>query len=426
VSTWRLPDGFLLGTATAATQVEGGERNHDWAAFCERIPSPIVDKTTCLRACDHWNRVEEDVALQKALGCRVHRLGFEWSRLEPEEGRFDENAVEHYRKELALLRAAGILPMVTLFHFSLPLWLSAQGGFESERGILAFVRYAEFCARRFGDLVESWATVNEPNVYATVGYLGGIWPPGGKHPLRVALKVMRNLCLAHVDAYRKIHEVLGPAAKVGFAQHLRVFDPATKAPWDRLAARLLDRVFQSASTEALCTGRLRFPLGCGAPRGRGDFCDFLGINYYTRDLVRLSLKSLYAVVPHPTAPKSDLGWELYPEGLERLSRTYHARYRKPLWITENGICDAKDVMRTEYLESHLASCAKLCAEGLPVERYYHWTLMDNFEWAEGESARFGLIETDFETQRRTIRSSGRWFASVARDLAPPHADAPVL
>jgi len=416
VSGFRLPDGFLLGTATAATQIEGGERNHDWAEFCGRMPSPIRDGTTCVRACDHWNRVEEDVALQVELGCRIHRLGFEWSRLEPDEGRFDEAAVAHYRDELVRLRAAGILPMVTLFHFSLPLWLSAQGGFETERGAEAFVRYADFCARRFGDLVESWATVNEPNIYATMGYLDGRWPPGTKHPMGVAFRVMRNLSLAHVAAYQVLHGVLGPDARVGFAQHLRCFDPATRAPWDVLAARALERVFQTASTEAMCTGRLTAPLGRGAPCGEGDFCDFFGINYYSRDRIRFSPRGLFKLGTTPGCETNDLGWEVYPEGLERVVRDSFTRYGKPVWITENGTCDAKDAFRSAYLVSHLARLAKLAAEGIPVERYYYWTLMDNFEWAEGERARFGLVETDFETQRRTVRDSGRTFAGIARTL----------
>ena len=157
---------------------------------------------------------------------------------------------------------------------------------ETERGIAAFVRYADFCARRFGDLVESWATVNEPNIYATIGYLDGKWPPGTKHPMGVAFRVMRNLCLAHAAAYQTLHGVLGPSARVGFAQHLRCFDPATRAPWDVLAARYIENVFQTASSAALCTGRLSAPLGRGAPYGEGDFCDFFGINYYSREVIR--------------------------------------------------------------------------------------------------------------------------------------------
>ena len=416
MSGWRLPEGFLLGTATSATQIEGGETNHDWAAFCARVPSPIRDGTTCVRACDHWNRVEADIALVRSLGCRVYRMGFEWSRLEPEEGLFDEGAVEHYRQELTLLRKVGVLPMVTLFHFSLPLWLSAKGGFETEHGIEAFVRYTDFCARHFGDLVESWATVNEPNIYAVMGYIDGRWPPGRKGKLLLAFRVMRNLCLAHVAAYKTLHDRLGPDAKVGFAQHLRCFDPATRSPWDVLMARLAERVFLTASTEALCTGRLRFPLGHGAPFGAGTFYDFFGLNYYSRDFVRFTAKGLFRFETPPSAPKNDLGWEIYPDGLERIVRAVHAKYRAPVWITENGTCDAKDAFRTEYLVEHLGRLAKLCAEGIPVERYYHWTLMDNFEWAEGESARFGLVETDFETQKRTMRPSGRVFAAIARDL----------
>ncbi len=416
VSPFRLPDGFLLGTATAATQVEGGESGHDWAAFCALVPSPIRDGTTCLRACDHWNRMEEDVALQAELGCRIHRMGLEWSRLEPEEGRFDEAAFAHYRRELELLREAGILPMATLFHFSLPLWLARKGGFESGAAAEALERLADACAARLGDLVESWCTVNEPNIYAVKGWIEGEWPPGRKGDLRAAFRVMRNASLAHVAAQRALRRRLGPSARIGFAQHVRCFDPATKAPWDVLAARLLDRLFQAASTEAMATGRLSWPLGRGAPQGRGDFCDFLGLNYYATDRVRFSLRTGYRTEVPDGAPVNDLGWIIDAEGLARLARRFHARYRKPVWITENGTCDAADAFRGEYLAAHLAVCARLAAEGVPVERYYHWTLLDNFEWAEGESAPFGLVATDFATQRRTVRPSGRLFARIARTL----------
>lgn len=414
MSAERLPDGFLLGTATAATQIEGGATNHDWAAFCARTPSPVRDGSTCVRACDHWNRVAEDVALLRELGCRVYRMGFEWSRLEPEEGVYDESAVAHYRNELELLRAAGIAPLVTLFHFTLPLWLAAKGGFESGEGIEALARLADFCALRFGDLVEAWCTVNEPNVYATNAYLQGTWPPGEKRSMGVAFRVMRNASLAHVAAYRVLKDRLGADAKVGFAQHLRCFDPATRAPWNVLAARLLDVFFQTASTRAMATGRLSFPLGHGAPQGRGDFCDYLGINYYSRDRVRFVLPGFFRLETTPGAALTDLGWEIYPEGLRRVVRRFHARVPKPVWITENGTCDAKDAWRTDYLVDHLRACAELAAEGIPVRRYYHWTLLDNFEWAEGEGARFGLVETDFPTQRRTVRGSGRRFAAIAR------------
>ena len=411
-----LPEGFLLGSATAATQIEGGDRNNNWYAWCEK--GKIKDGTSCLRADDHWNRYIEDIELLKRLDHKVYRMGLEWSRIEPEKGKFDGAAIARYRDELQRLIQNGIRPLVTLHHFTHPLWFCAEGEFESEKSIGYFERYTRYVVENIGDLVSEYITINEPNVFVTNGYFMGEWPPG-KKDLGLAMKVYRNMALCHIAAYKAIHEVRREKGfdresrtMVGVANHLRVFDPYSRNPLDWLAARVMCWLFQGAIIRSMSSGRLRFPLGSGAPLGTGRFYDFIGINYYTRSAVRF--KGFRSDVM-PGTPRNDLDWEIYPEGLYKLCREFYKKYRAPIWITENGTCDGNDSFRAGYIYDHLYIVSMLCGEGIPVERYYHWTLMDNFEWLEGESARFGLVHVDYETQARTVRKSGRFYSEICRN-----------
>ncbi len=425
---FRLPDGFLIGSATAATQIEGGDRNNNWFSWCEN--GKINDGTSCLRANDHWNRYREDTELLHSLGHKVYRMGLEWSRIEPENGRFDDSAMSRYRDELMLLIRSGIRPLVTLHHFSHPLWFCEEGEFESEKSVGYFERYVRYVVEKIGDIVSEYITINEPNVYVTNGYFTGEWPPG-KKDLGLAIRVYRNMTLCHIAAYKAIHEIrtemgwekgadnvsgetaaiqtVASRTMVGVANHLRIFDPYSKSPLDFIAARVMCWLFQGAIIKSMTTGRLRFPIGLGSPMGRGRFYDFIGVNYYSRSAVKFKgFKNDFM----PGTPRNDLGWELYPEGLYKLCREFYREYKAPIWITENGTCDSKDTFRARYIYDHLHEVSRLCEEGVPVERYYHWTLMDNFEWVEGESARFGLVDVNFETQERTVRKSSRFFSEI--------------
>lgn len=410
-SPFTLPQGMLLGCATAATQIEGGDTTHNWYDWCQK--GHIKDGSSCLRANDHYRLYREDAQLMRDMGLEVYRMGIEFSRIMPERDRFDHEAMEHYKDELRLLHEYGIRPLVTLHHFSNPMWFERMGGFEHPESVQLFVRYARFVVEQLGDLCCEYVTINEPNVYAVNGYLFGEWPPG-KKSLFKTLSVMKNMARAHVAAYEVIHAVrktLGFAGctKVGFANNYQVFAPArTTNLFDRLSARFFDRGFQGAITDAMVWGRFSFPLGLGV-RKKGDYCDYLGINYYTRSAVRGTRH-----LTLPEVPVNELGWELYPEGIGMLCERYYKRYGKPVWITENGTCDAKDRFRTRYIYDHLKVLSTL---DVPVQRYYHWTLTDNFEWAEGESARFGLVQVDYETQKRTVRQSGRFYSAIIRNKA---------
>lgn len=406
-----IPRGMLLGCATAATQIEGGDTTHNWYDWCTK--GHIKDGTTCLRADDHYRLCKEDIALMKEMGLEVYRMGIEFSRIMPDRHGFDYEAMEHYKEELRLLRDNGIRVLVTLHHFSNPMWFERMGGFEHPDCIDIFVRYVRFVVEQLGDLCCEYVTINEPNVYAVNGYFFGIWPPGVKSLSRT-IKVMKNMARAHIEAYKTIHTVrraLGfeGETKVGFANNFSVFVPMRRNSLiDRLATRIYDHAFQGAITEAMVTGRFSPPLGLSDSK-KGSYCDFFGINYYTRNAMQG-----FKHITLPDVPVNDLGWELYPEGIGIVCKRFYERYRKPIWITENGTCDAKDRFRTRYIYDHLKVLSEL---DVPVERYYHWTLMDNFEWAEGESARFGLVYVDYETQKRTIRQSGRFYSAIIRNKA---------
>ncbi len=394
--------GCELGVATAATQIEGGAADttwHRWAAA-----DRISDHSTPARAADHWNRVADDVALLGELGIRHYRMGLEWARIEPFRGQFDHEGLTHYRDELTRLRDAGIRPLVTLHHFSEPGWFADAGGWLAPDAVPVFLRFAETVVRELGDLVSDWITINEPTVYANHAYLWGLWPPGETSAYRHSFAVTQALVDAHLAAYPMIHR-LWPDAQVGVAHHLRVFQPRSpRNPVHRAASTLSRYLFQDALVEVMATGRGRPPLR--RPKGvrPGRYYDFHAINYYTRSTVAALADGVAQDVP-----VNDLGWEVYPQGITELARWVHDRWPGPIWITENGTADAADAFRARYLYEHLAQVA---ASGLPIERYYHWCFTDNFEWAEGEAARFGLVHLDYETQVRTIRPSGRFYADI--------------
>lgn len=410
------PSGFLLGAATAATQIEGGDENNNWYDWCRQ--GKIRDGASCVRANDHWNRYKDDIRLMKQLNIKTYRMGLEWSRIEPENGRFDERAVEHYRDELQTLLKAGIRPLVTLHHFTHPLWLCREGEFEKRSVVGYFERYVRYIVSRIGDLVSDYITINEPNVYVSQGYFLGLWPPG-KRSLTLMARVYKNMTLCHIAGYTAIHEVrqkLGFPGKtmVGVAHNVCVFAPYHRFnPLDRLAADAMSYLLQDGIIRLMVTGKMPLLLRPFEKEIHpGHYFDFIGINYYQRMGVRF--KGIRQEVL-PGTPHNDLGWEIYPQGLQDLCERFYKHYHAPIWITENGTCDNTDSFRARYIADHLAAVRRAIDAGVPVERYYHWSIIDNFEWAEGESARFGLIHCDYETQHRTIKNSGRIYGEICRD-----------
>ncbi|MBM4465807.1 MAG: glycoside hydrolase family 1 protein [Chloroflexi bacterium] len=416
----RFPKGFLWGTATSAHQVEGNNRNNDWWEW-EKEPGHILDGSRSALACDWWNRAEGDFDLAQEMGHNAHRLSLEWSRIEPREGEWDDDAMARYRQMLVGLRERGLEPMVTLHHFTNPLWLVEKGGWETEAVVPLFERYVTRVAEELGDLIGLWSVLNEPNIYAMLSYAGGRWPPG-KRSLPLAFKVLGNMLIAHGRAYRVIHR-LQPRAQVGIAHAMRVFDPADPSSrLDRWAAWIPDYIFNRLTLTALTEGVLGFPLALNRRVPElVDSADFLGLNYYTRDLVAFDARRpgelfgrrFYA----EGAEMSDGGYsEVYPEGLYRLLKRL-AAYGKPIYVTENGLPDADDDQRPRFILTHLAATHRAIEEGAPVKGYFHWTLVDNFEWAEGWTLRFGLIALNVETQKRTIRRSGQLYQEICQTAA---------
>lgn len=406
---FRLKENMLIGSASAATQVDGGEIFHSWQDWYEK--GKITDGTSPARANDHYNRWREDYAIMKELGLQICRFGVEWARIEPEEETFDEAALAHYREQLETLRTLGIKPLLTLHHFTNPMWFENKGGFEKEENIPAFMNFAQKTVEALGDLVEEYITINEPNVYALNGYFFGEWPPGEKSFSKM-VKVMSVMTTCHILCYEMIHRVRREHGfdntMVGFANHMRVFTPRNASnPVHVALARLSEKIFQKSITIACCTGKCPWPIKKIGTYKKGKYSDFVSVNYYTRSCIS-GLNS--AFFDH--VPKNDLGWEIYPEGIVQCAREMYKIMPGPVYITENGTCDNTDSFRCRYLYDHLKA---LCESELPVARYYHWCFTDNFEWLEGESARFGIVHIDYATQKRTIKKSGRFLAQVIKD-----------
>jgi beta-glucosidase len=342
--------------------------------------------------------VEPDTDLVAALGVSTHRLGIEWARIEPEPGRFDSEAMDRYRHEVQLLLSRGISPLVTLHHFTNPIWLEARGGWMRHDTGDRFVRYAEYVVRSLGDLVTDWVTINEPNVYLLEGYVFGEWPPG-RSSVRDYLRGSRIMVRAHERAYHAIHRIQPGRFRVGVAHHIRRFEPSGGI-MSRLVCHTWDRVFHHRFVDPM-----------------SESSDFVGINYYTRDIIRPSLKpsELFGTREVPVGSETnDLGWEIHPPGLYDVVAAIHGRSGLPVYITENGICDREDACRARFIYDHLWQVRRLIADGIPVKRYYYWTLIDNFEWALGETARFGLYRNNFQTQERTLRKSGEFYTRICR------------
>lgn len=423
----RFPSGFVWGAATASHQVEGGTTNNQWYAWEEH--GGIATGEHAGLASDWWEHAEADFDRAQAMGINGMRLSLEWSRIEPEENHWDDTALARYRAMLQGLRARGIEPMVTLHHFTIPLWLDRQGGFATEAAVPLFTRFVGRCVAVLGDLCDLWCTINELNVYATLGYITGLFPPGRKGDTRTALRVQGILLRAHAAAYRAIHDAQ-PSARVGLAHNMQIFDPASTIPLDRFVAYWQDAGFNGVVIDALARGRARGPIALltGDLRGvRGTF-DYIGLNYYSRELVAFDLgrpaETFGRRFTAPGAERQDhgasggLGGEIYPDGLRRLLVRLSALGR-PIYVTENGTADAADTRRPAALVRSLAAVRRAIDQSADVRGYYHWSLVDNFEWSEGWSARFGLIAIDPTTQERTERESARIYARICHANAIP-------
>lgn len=410
---FKLKNGLLLGSATAATQIEGGDKNNNWYRFAEE--GKVYDGTSPYRADNHYNLWREDIDLMAEMGLEIYRFGIEWSRIEPKRGEFDETVLAHYREEIEYMLSKGIKPLLTLHHFTNPLWFEDMGAWANKDSVGIFLNFAEKVIDRLGDIVSEYITINEPNVYNLNSFFYGIWPPEEKS-LSKFIKVFSNMTAAHIKCYEMIHEKRERLGKkreetlVSFANHLRVFEPENpKNLWHKLCAKFTSYMFQDAITDAMMTGRCKFPIRRRSGVKKGRYYDFIGINYYSRSTVSGISDGVKEDAYH-----NDLGWEIYHEGLlllsNKLSRKYGSEY--PVFVTENGTCDNSDSFRPRFIYDQLKL---ICETENRIERYYHWSFLDNFEWREGECARFGIVHVDYETQKREIKDSGRFYSSVIKN-----------
>ncbi len=405
---FKLKPGFLMGAASAATQIEGGELGHNWNDWYER--GNIKDGSNPARTTDHYNRWKEDADLMASMGLQIYRFGIEWARLCPTEGTVDETAIAHYREEIKYLKDKGIDLLLTIHHFTNPMWFEKKGGFTKVDNIKYYLDLVTLVVKSFGDLVSEYITINEPNIYATGSYFIGMWPPGEKS-LTQTVKVMSVMTICHIEAYKLIHKIrkeMGYSdTKVSFANHVRVFEPKNSGNLiHRIMSSLMERIFQGALTEAICLGKFKWPIKRYLPVEPGEYIDFIAVNYYNRTTVYR-----FGDGVKEDAPKNDLGWEIYNEGIVRCSEKLYNVIKRPIYITENGTCDNNDTFRSLYLYDHIKA---ICDSELPFERYYHWCFCDNFEWIEGESARFGLVHVDYESQKRTVKRSGDFYSEIIK------------
>lgn len=388
----KFPENFYWGTATSSHQIEGDNTNNDWWEAEQKGLVPYKSG----RACDSYNRYEEDFDLAKAMHNNAHRFSIEWSRVEPEEGKFSEEAIKHYRKVLLALRKRGLEPFVTLHHFVNPLWFVKKGGWTNKKAPEYFERYAGYVSSHIDNDITYWITINEPIITISLGYLRGIWPPFRRKNIFSYFGALANMAEAHMRAYRILHERI-PQSLVGTAQAIDYYEPEHSGFIGALESLAIPsaKIFKN-----------RWFLDKTKKHH-----DFIGINYYSR----YKFSFTRGFFQDEKEERSDFDWEIYPEGICHVVKEMYEKYKKPIYITENGISDADDDQRPEFIKNHLRLLHKAIEEGSDVRGYFYWSLLDNFEWAEGFTQRFGLIEVDFETLERKMRPSGKVYGVICQN-----------
>ncbi len=416
-ASFHFPKSFLWGTATASHQVEGGNTNNNWYKWEQE--GHTTHKSG--QASDWWGgRWKEDFDRAAEAGQNTHRMSVEWSRIQPAPDRWNEEALERYRLMLRGLRERGMTPMITLHHFTDPLWLNEMKAWETEAVVPLFGKFVRKTVEALKEYCTLWCTINEPNVYALEGYVRGHFPPGDGD-IKMALKVQSLMARAHAAAYHLIHEIQ-PEARVGYALHFRPQEPAHSwSPLDRLMRNLKFEAINIAFPSAISTGVMRSPVGkVSIPEAKGTQ-DYFGLNYYSVDTVAFNLFN----------PVELFSRSFFPEGLDVADAGQNSNTPEgffwaikwavktfpnlPILVTENGIEDATDRIRPRYLAQHVHAMWRAVNFNWPVKGYFHWSLVDNFEWERGWTQRFGLWALDLSTQQRTKRPSADLYAAICKE-----------
>jgi beta-glucosidase len=439
VSETGFPDGFAWGTATAAYQIEGaiaedGKGESIWDRF-SHTPGIIDDGSTGDIACDHYHRWQEDIDLMAGLNLNAYRFSMAWSRVLPEgHGKLNPAGLDFYDRLVEGLLARGITPYITLYHWDLPQALQDRGGWENRDTAYYFGDFAEAAAQRLGDRVKHWITLNEPQVVVFEGYSNATKAPG-KRDRSLLVPVAHHLLLAHGIAVQVLRTETPPDSEVGITLNINYIEPATDREEDIAAARLLDGMHNRWFLDPIYSGT--YPedaaevlglspdmIRMGEMETINNPLNFLGVNYYSRTRVKAGPGGAKdPQVVRPSGALTTMGWEVYPQGLRNVLTRVHKDYEFPkLYVTENGaaypdMVDAQgevhDPERTRYLREHFGEARAAIAEGVPLEGYFVWSLMDNFEWKRGYVPRFGVLYTDYPTQRRIVKDSGKLLARVA-------------
>jgi beta-glucosidase len=431
------PKNFIWGTATAAHQIEGNNENTNWGEW-EKQPGRIKDGSNAKVAVDGWNRSSDDVKLMKDLGVNSYRFSLAWNKIEPAHGKISEDALKHYDDLINELKANKIEPMITLHHFTHPLWFEQLGAFEKEENIKHFVEFSKLVFARYHDRVKFWVTLNEPNVFVTSAYFNTVFPPGNSNS-KLGGQVLKNMLKAHVLVYRglkggnvTVKERANPEAntlpngrvsasdiQIGLATSIFQFEPYRR--WhlgDWAIARTSDAIFNETILGFFRTGSLNFSVPLDTSYVYTDTeapnsLDFIGVNYYSHFAYKFDFdfKKATQSIAVEGEEMTDMPYTIYTEGIYRAIEDA-AKLKKPIIITENGIADAKDDRRGKYIKQSLYAVSKAIKDGYDVRGYYYWSLIDNFEWAEGYTQKFGLYEVDLQTQERKLREGSKAFIEM--------------
>lgn len=395
----KFPNGFLWGAATSSHQVEGGNRN-DWSEWEDselRIKNYELrmkkkfdhDNFVSGAACDSYNHWSDDLECIKKLNLNAYRFSIEWSRIEPEEGKFSEKGMDYYRKIIKDLKANNIIPFITLWHFTTPIWMAKKGGWTSSEINKFFLRYVEKIVTEFKNDVDFWVTFNEPDIYAGFSFLKGEWPPEKKN-IFLYCKSLFNLIKVHNDSYLLIKKI-DSRAQVGIAKHNIYFEA-----YENRVINLVLKKFMDWWWNSFIFNRIK------------KYQDFLGLNHYNHNRIN------YGFYKNENKIMSDMGWEFYPSSI------YFAlidlkKYNKPIYITENGWAESGDVHRLNFIQETLENVHKTIEDGVDVRGYFYWSLLDNFEWARGFEPKFGLCEVNRKTFERKARPSAKVYAEICKN-----------
>lgn len=395
----KFPDGFLWGTSTSAYQIEGGNVNDwsEWEKSAVRINKLIKNKKApkdfiSAEACDSYNRFKLDLDLAASLNTNAIRLGIEWSRLQPKKDMWDVDAVKHYQKVLAEAKKRNLKTVVTLWHWTNPVWFAEEGGWAGKDAARYYLDYADFVIKNLGGDIDFWVTLNEPMIHIFNGYIKGNFPPAKRNIFK-ARKVFYNLVKANNSAYKLIHSYF-PNSKVSITALVNYFEAARS--WF-LPEKILAYIFNYYWNHKFL-------------KNIKNYCDYIGLDYYFHDRIIW----YPPFVKNKNISKTDLGWEIYPEGIYHVLK-YLKKFNKSIYVLENGLADGEDNLRAQFIKDHLFYIHKAIAEGVDVRGYFYWSLLDNFEWDKGWQPKFGLFMVNRVSFARIRRPSADVYAEICKN-----------